>query len=281
MTAQLELIRQQQKDSWNKIAFGWKKWDTMTMDFLKPMGDEIIRFLKPSGKDVVLDIGAGTGEPGLTIASMLTGGKVFVTDIAENMVAIASDNAKQRGIENIEAVTCDVSELPFADNTFDAISCRFGFMFFPDMELAAKEMVRVLKPGGRMATSVWNVADKNFWVTAIMSAISKNIEMPAAVPGSPGMFRCSNNIFMTDLFRQTGLKNISKSEIYGKLNCGNAEGYWNFMNEVAGPVAAALAKVDHETKEKIRKEVLLSIDQKYSEGKTLVDSNAFVIYGEK
>ena len=70
MTAQLELIRQQQKDSWNKIAFGWKKWDTMTMDFLKPMGDEIIRFLKPSGKDVVLDIGAGTGEPGLTIASM-------------------------------------------------------------------------------------------------------------------------------------------------------------------------------------------------------------------
>jgi ubiquinone/menaquinone biosynthesis C-methylase UbiE len=281
MTAQLELIRQQQKDSWNKIAFGWKKWDTMTMDFLKPMGDEIIRFLKPSGNDIVLDIGAGTGEPGLTIATMLTGGKVFITDIAENMVAIASDNAKQRGIKNIEAVTCDVSDLPFEDNTFDAISCRFGFMFFPDMELAAKEMVRVLKPGGRMATSVWNVADKNFWVTAIMSAINKNIEMPPAVPGSPGMFRCSNSIFMTDLFRQAGLKNISKSEIYGNLNCGNAEGYWNFMNEVAGPVAAALGKVDNETKEKIKKEVLLSIDQKYPDGETLVDSNAIVIYGEK
>lgn len=147
MTAQLELIRQQQKDSWNKIAFGWKKWDSMTMDFLKPMGDEIIRFLKPSGNDIVLDIGAGTGEPGLTIATMLSGGKVFITDIAENMVVIASDNAKQRGIKNIEAVTCDVSDLPFEDNTFDAISCRFGFMFFPDMELAAREMVRVLKPG--------------------------------------------------------------------------------------------------------------------------------------
>lgn len=281
MTTQFELIRQQQKDSWNKISSGWKKWDEMTMDFLKPMGDEIIRVLQPSGEDIVLDIAAGTGEPGLTIATMLSGGKVYVTDIAENMVEIARENAVRRGIENVETITCEVSELPFADNTFDSICCRFGFMFFPDMELAAKEMVRVLKPGGRMATSVWNVPEKNFWVKAIMGSINKNIQMPSPVPGAPSMFRCAADGFMTDLLLKTGFKNISETEIYGKLDCGNAEGYWNFMNEVAGPVAAALSNVDQDVKAKIKAEVIHSIDQKYPEGRTMVDSNAFIIYAEK
>lgn len=281
MEAQLELIRDQQKQSWNKISGGWKKWDLMVMDFLNPMGDEIIQLLKPSGNDVVLDVGSGTGEPGLTIATMLTGGKVIINDIAEDMVEIARENAERRGIKNIETDTSDVCQLPFADNTFDAISCRFGFMFFPDMLLAAKEMVRVLKPGGRIATSVWNVPDKNFWVTAIMSSINKNLQPAPSLPGAPGMFRCAKEGFMKDLFIQAGLKNITESEIYGKLDCGNAEGYWNFMNEVAGPVAAALGKVDEEMKAIIKTEVIKSVEERYPDGKTMVDSNAIIVYGEK
>ena len=45
MEQQLEQIRQQQKESWNKFSGGWKKWDGLVMDFLKPMGEEIIRLL--------------------------------------------------------------------------------------------------------------------------------------------------------------------------------------------------------------------------------------------
>lgn len=281
MEAQLALIRDQQKESWNKISGGWKKWDGMVMDFLKPMGDEIIRLLNPGGNDVVLDVAAGTGEPGLTIATMLTGGKVIINDLAADMVEIARENAMRRGIKNFETDTSDVCELPFADNTFDAISCRFGFMFFPDMLLAAKEMVRVLKPGGKVATSVWNVPDKNFWVTAVMSAINKNLQPPPAAPGAPGMFRCAKEGLMKDIFEQAGLKNISETEIDGKLDCVNAEGYWNFMSEVAGPVAAALGKVDDKMKATIKSEVLTSVEERYPAGKTLVDSNAIVIYGEK
>ena len=142
MNQQLEEIRQQQKQSWNKFSTGWKKWDDLTMDFLKPMGDEIIARIKPSGKDEVLDIAAGTGEPGLTIDKMLKGGKVIITDLSEDMLTIAKENAAKRSISNIETKACDVCELPFTDNSFDAISCRFGFMFFPDMQLAANEMAR-------------------------------------------------------------------------------------------------------------------------------------------
>src|SRR6187551_1741586 len=136
MEQELEQIREQQKASWNKFSPGWKKWDDLMMDFLQPMGNEIIKSLHLKSDDTVLDIAAGTGEPGLTIATLVKNGKVVITDLAEDMLEIARENAAHRGITNIETIACDVCELPFPDNSFDAISCRFGFMFFPDMHLA-------------------------------------------------------------------------------------------------------------------------------------------------
>lgn len=281
MEVEIEEIRDQQKETWNKFSPGWKKWDELTMDFLKPMGDEIIRLLDLKSDDVVLDVAAGTGEPGLTIASRLNGGKVISTDLAEGMLEITQENAKKRGIKNFETKVCDVSELPFADNTFDAISCRFGYMFFPDMPLATREMVRVLKPRGRIAVTVWNIPEKNFWITAIMGTINKNIELPPPLPGAPGMFRCAKEGFMSNLFSQAGLKNISENEIPGKLNCKTVDVYWDLMNDVAAPVVAALSKADSATKEKIKKEVYQLVNQKYPDGNIIIDSSALVIYGEK
>lgn len=180
-------IREQQKEVWNRFSPGWKKWDDLTMDFLRPMGDAIIQLLIPKDTDLVLDVASGTGEPGLTIATMLNGGKVIAIDLAEGMLEVALENASRRGIKNYEAINCDVSNLPFSDNSFDAISCRFGFMFFPDMLLATREMVRVLKPEGRMAVAVWNEPEKNFWATSIQSIVNKNMKVPPAPDGAPGL----------------------------------------------------------------------------------------------
>ncbi len=281
MNEQHEQIRQQQKDAWNKFSPGWKKWDELTMDFLKPMGDEIIRLLNPKGNEVVLDVAAGTGEPGLTIASMLKGGKVMITDLAEDMLAIARESAARRGIKNIETRACDVCELPFADGTFDAVSCRLGFMFFPDMLLAAKEMARVLKPGGRIATSVWGVPEKNFWVTATMGTIQRNMELPHPPPGAPGMFRCTKEGMIAGLFSLAGLKNTSEKEVAGKMNCKTTDVYWNMITEVAAPIVAALSKAEDAMKEKIKKEVYQAVNKVYSDGNVVFDSSALVIYGEK
>ncbi|HKH62862.1 MAG TPA: class I SAM-dependent methyltransferase [Flavitalea sp.] len=281
MEQQLQQTRDQQRESWNKFSPGWKKWDELFMDFLKPVGNEIIRLIHSKKNQIILDVASGTGEPGLTIASMLDSGKVVITDLAEDMLGIARENAMQRGIKNYETFACDVSDLPFADNTFDAISCRFGFMFFPDMLLAAKEMVRVLKPGGKIATSVWNVPEKNFWITAIMDAINKNMELPAPVPGVPGMFRCAEDGFMADLFSEAGLKNILVKEVRGKLNCETAQVYWDVMTEVAAPVVASLSNADSATKDKIKRRVFQAVNQRYRGGNIMIDSSALVISGEK
>lgn len=274
-------IREQQKASWNKFSPGWKKWDALMMDFLKPDGDEIIRLIHPKDADVVLDIAAGTGEPGLTIATMLKDGKVIITDLSEDMLEIAQANASKRSIRNIETRACDVCELPFPDNTFDAISCRFGFMFFPDMLLATKEMYRVLKPGGRMATAVWSVPEKNFWITAMGSTINSNMQLTPPPPEAPGMFRCAKSGLIQDLFQQAGLKNTSEIEVKGQLKCGTADVYWNMLTEVAAPFVTALSKADDAMKAKIKQEVYQALDEKYPDGKVNIDSSALVIYGEK
>lgn len=277
----LEQIRDQQKQSWNKFSPGWKKWDDLFMDFLNPNGQQIIESLHLRDTDVVLDIAAGTGEPGLTIASKVKKGKVVITDLAEEMLVVARENKERKGIDNVVFVACDVCELPFADNSFDAVSCRFGFMFFPDMLLAAKEIARVLKPGGRVATSVWNVPDKNFWVTAIMGTISRNMELPAPQPGAPGMFRCAKEGLIAGIFEQAGLKNISVKEVAGKMDCKTADTYWSAMTEVAAPVVAALDKADEATYAKIKSEVFDLVNQKFPDGNVQIDSSALVIYGEK
>jgi len=142
-------------------------------------------------------------------------------------------------------------------------------------------MVRVLKPGGKIATSVWNVPEKNFWVTAIMGTINKNMELPPPPPGSPGMFRCAKEGLISEIFSQAGLKNISQTEIFGKLNCKTSAAYWGMQTEVGAPIVAALSKASDDIKEKIKIETYAALSQKYSDGNIIIDSSALVIYGEK
>ena len=281
MDSALNAISEQQKQSWNKFSGGWKKWDELTMDFMAPVRNAMIAAIHPAGADVVLDIAAGTGEPGLTIAQMLDTGKVVITDLAEDMLTVAKENAAKRNITNVEVLACDVSSIPFPDNYFDAISCRYGFMFFPDMQLAANEMFRVLKPGGRITTAVWDIVDKNFWVTAIMGVINKNLQSTPPPPGAPGMFRCSAPGLMKGIFENAGFANVQEQHVASALNAGTLERYWEMMTEVAAPVVGALSKADIATQEKIKAEVFEAVSQRYPEGNISIAAGSILISASK
>ncbi|WP_214070347.1 class I SAM-dependent methyltransferase [Mucilaginibacter sp. dw_454] len=281
MESQLEKIREQQKQSWNKFSPGWKKWDEFNMAFLHPMGEAIIKQLSITETDHVLDIATGTGEPGLTIAALATQGKVTGTDLAEGMLEVAQQNAKEKGLPNYETLTADAGELPFSDDSFDAISCRMGFMFFPDMQQAANEMYRVLKPGGRIAVSVWGNPAHNDWVNTIMSVIKKHIEIPPPAPGSPGMFRCAAPNLMSDLFKQAGFKNIEEATITDKAAYKTFDQYWEIMLDVGAPIVAAMAGATEETVAAIRTETAALFKSKNPGGGAELCYDALIISGVK
>jgi len=265
MNKDLEAIREQQKASWNRFAAGWKKWDPVTMEFLQPMKEAIINYLQPKDGQKILDIAAGTGEPALSIATSINNGVVTITDISEEMLEIAREKAIAKELTNIETVICDASDLPFENGSFDAVSCRFGFMFFPDIQLAANEIYRVLKPGGRFATTVWNFPEKNFWVTAIMGTIMRLMEIPPPPPEVPGMFRCCKPGRMRDILEKAGFNDIEEREVLSTLKTESVDEYWEMMTEIGASVVAALSQADEGMRSKIKEEVFRLIKQKCPE----------------
>ena len=281
MEEQLIQIRDQQRQTWDKFSPGWKKWDGHVLSWIAPVGEELIRNARLRDDSHLLDVAAGTGEPGLSAARIVTKGKVTVTDLSDRMLEVATENAARRGIKNFETRQCDAGEMPFSDGSFDAVTCRFGFMFFPDMNLGLKEMARVSKPGARICSAVWGAPDKNPWATTILSTIAAHVEMPPAPPGAPGLFRCAAPGLMPGVYKEAGLNNIAETEVSGEIEFQSPEQYWSFMTEIAAPVVAGLAKADDSTREAIRVAVMDRARQSSADGKPRFHWSAQVISGER
>jgi len=274
-------IRDKQKDSWNTFSPGWNKWDDFTMRFLQTQADQIIEQLNLNATKSVLDIATGTGEPGLTIASIVHHGLVTAVDLSEGMLQIARKKAEKKALSNFNTQVADVCQLPFEDASFDAVSCRLGFMFFPDMQLAAKEIYRVLKPGGKLAITVWGEPEKNLWITALMGSIKRNVEIPNAPVDAPGMFRCAQPGFMTSLFENAGVDGGEEIEIDGKMACSSSDEYWNFMNDVVPPVVSVFKNTDEAVLNIIKKEVYDLLEQKIPGTKKDISFGARLFKAEK
>ncbi len=217
MSTNLDQIRDQQRDTWDRFSAGWKTWDELVTGWLAPFGAAMIQHARLREDANVLDVAAGTGEPGLTAAALVPHGRVTVTDLAERMLEIAAESAARRGLRNVETQVCDAGSLPFADASFDAVLCRFGFMFLPDIAAAADELARVAKPGARICVAVWSEPEQNPWATTIMGTISRHVAVPTPSPGSPGLFRCARGGFMRDVFAAAGLRDIAEEQVSSEM----------------------------------------------------------------
>lgn len=280
-TPSLDQIRDQQRETWDKFSAGWKKWDAMVIGWIAPFGEAMLRHAALREDSEVLDIAAGTGEPGLTAAARVPRGRVTMTDLAEHMLEAAAAKAAQRGLRNVETRVCDAGALPFADASVDAVLCRFGFMFFPDVAAAAREFARVARPGARVCTAVWGEPEKNPWATSIMGTIARHVDLPAPPPGSPGLFRCASPGYMRAVFAEAGLRDIAEEEVACDMVIDTPERYWEFMTDIAAPVVAGLAKADALAREQIRAEVLGLASQFLRDGVVRMPSVATVVVGTR
>jgi len=105
----------------------------------------------------ILDLASGPGEPALTIAKLKPQAHVVATDVSEDMVASALKASD--GLSNFRAEVADAQALKYEDNSFDAVTCCYGYMFPSDKMLALQETLRVLKPGGILVATTWDQVD--------------------------------------------------------------------------------------------------------------------------
>ncbi|KQN87266.1 class I SAM-dependent methyltransferase [Arthrobacter sp. Leaf69] len=281
MSASAEQIRDQQRSTWDEFSAGWRKWDAEVMDWHASFGDAVIEeaWLRPDS--AVLDVAAGTGEPGLTAAALVPRGSVALLDISEGMLRVAAEKAAARGLANVETAVGDAAALPFDDASFDAVLCRFGLMFFPRMSTAVGEMVRVAKPGARISAAVWSRAAENPWASLILGTIARHTELPVPPAGTPGLFRCAAQGFMTRMFRDAGLVDVSERKVSTDLVQDSPELYWEFMTDIATTVAVGLARADREARELIRSDVFRLLGRYEHDGALRLRSTATIVAGTR
>jgi ubiquinone/menaquinone biosynthesis C-methylase UbiE len=274
-------IRDIQRAAWARLSASWEKWDSVIMDQLCPVGTAMIECLDIADHQQHLDIAAGTGEPGLSIAKLSPKGRVVLTDLAAEMLDVAARRARAQGLSNIDTKVCSADELPFDDATFDSVSVRFGYMFFPDVAKATAEFARVLKPGGRLCSSVWVKPEENPWTTIVMQAIATEVVVVPPNPDGPNMFRCAAPGYVSAHYERAGLQDIAESEVAVELVTRSPEEYWEMISEHVSLAAATLQQVDEPARERIRRYAIENVSAFEKDDKVRVPGVARCIVGTK
>jgi len=147
--------------------------------------------LNPVPGELVLDLATGTGWTSRLVARR--GAQVTGVDIATGLLEDAERQAAAEQLR-IRYLQGDAEELSFEDASFDAIVSTYGVMFASRPEAAAKEMARVIRPGGRIALTTWTADGNVFKMFQVMKAYMP----PPAAPAPPSPFEWGN----TDRIRQ-------------------------------------------------------------------------------
>ena len=274
-------IRDAQRAAWAGLSSGWDKWDSVITQQLAPVGAAMIDRLDVADDQQHLDVASGTGEPGLSVARLAPKGRVVLTDLASEMLNVAERRARAEGMVNIETKVCSADDLPFEDATFDTVSVRFGYMFFPDMEKATAEFARVLKPSGRLCSSVWIKPEENPWTTIAMDAIATEVVLARPDPDGPNMYRCAAPRYVAALYEGADLSDVAESDVGVELVTRSPEEYWEMIAEHVSLAVAALQKVDEQTRERIRAHAISKIGAFEKDGQVRVPGLARCIVGTK
>ena len=142
---------------------------------LQIVGEQLAEACDLRWDEQVLDVAAGNGNA--TLAAARRGAKVTSTDYVASLLDRGAERARAERLD-VKFQVADVEALPFADASFDAVLSTFGVMFAPDHARSAAEMLRVVRPGGRIGMANWT---PDSLVGQMFKTLGRQIPPPAGV----------------------------------------------------------------------------------------------------
>ncbi len=268
--------------AWEESSQYWKKHQANIEQMFAPLTSALIAAAQISQGQSVLDIGGGTGHPSLDIVPIVGGaGLVTYTDPAEGMVQTAREEAQRRGFDNIQFHQAAAADLPFPDDLFDVAVGRLSVMFFPDEVAGLREIVRVVKPGGRVSFLVWSSSEVNPFFSSVTGVLDRFVPAEPEDEDAPGAFRFAIPGKLAKLLSDAGVTSIEEQPLPFRIAAPiTLEQFWELRSEMSDTLRAKLATLAANEKAAVKNDVEEAVAGYFESGEMSFPAHALIVSGK-
>jgi ubiquinone/menaquinone biosynthesis C-methylase UbiE len=246
-------FKESQRQSWNSVSDGWQKWWKTIEKGAQNVSKRLVELAHIRPGDKILDVATGIGEPAITGAKLVgDNGHVLATDISPQMLSIAKQRAASLGLENImEFKEGDAETIDLPASSFNAVLCRWGLMFLPNLSSALSNIHKTLVPDGYLAAAVWATPDKVPFLALAVNIVGQATSAPVPPPGTPGPFTLADENQLRNSLIEIGFKDVHTERLNTTFEFNSAKDYTQFQKELTAPVIAMLANETKSRQEEI------------------------------
>jgi len=238
-----------------------EKWKAKSAVLGSAVTEALVEYSRPTSDMHILDLASGTGEPGISLAQRVPQGLVTAVDQSSELLDIAAKRARDKNLLNFTTQQADAHQLPFADQSFDLATCRFGVMFFSNAERALAELRRVLKPGACACFAVWGLIEQPFWQTT-MKVVHRHVGGAMLESGGSSPFRFSAPGSLSTVLTASGFHEVEESTQHLPWTWpGDAEEAFEYFCAVSAPFRPMLERVPAEEWPSIRAEAKAAMER--------------------
>ncbi len=208
------------------------------------VGELLVRSLHVHAGEKVLDVAGGAGNTALAAARRWA--EATCADYVPALLERAETRANAEGLP-LTTMVADAQDLPFPDASFDVVTSTFGAMFAPDQQQTARELLRVLRPGGQLGMANWTPegwAGRQFGLAATYAPPPPGLRPPSA---------WGTEQRLGELFGD-GVSNLSVERRYADITHHDAESLFEWFRTWFGPVATMYASLEEGPREQFARD---------------------------